>query len=200
MTLAVGVSCPEGAVIAADHMLFSHSSGGDWRWHLSSKIHRLDRWHGAFVCYGVQGLDSLDRNSFFETVAVIQAGAFGISSVIPHDPSEQAGTLAAGTDGDVVRLLQWNGGDCKVAPDVGAVFLMGYAALWTGSIEQPTTIGGCLGLALSIAVETVYSEYAKTGGATLNECLALNKVPGVAFPIDYAILRPGRVEFFVCPS
>lgn len=195
MTLGVGASCPEGAVIAADSMLFVGNPPSEYR--VTSKVCQLPHWRGAYVTYGAWA-EPGRRDTFIGTVMSIQSRITSLASYIAHDPHEQAATLAAGTENGHVCLVICRDKECIVAPREGAIYLLGYATTWAGSLDPPTTLDACAELALKVAQETIEREYAKHGATSFEGCLAAGKVPGVAFPIDLVILRPGRLEIHKC--
>lgn len=217
MTLAVGVSCPEGAVIAADRMLLTRQHDeNEWHWQLASKIWPLKRWQGGYTTYGVWD-EPGPRESLTATALSIQNRLRSrVDYDIDREHAHEPGTLAAGAEDGRVRMALLSGGECRVAPATGALHLLGYAADWEGvrifspretflgavaCDVSPANLETCEALALFIARNVIQIEYSKHGGTSLEECISAGNHPGVAYPIDLAILRPGReMELKTCHS
>ena len=204
MTIAIGITCPEGAMLLTDSMVLEIHEDGSIPRPGRRKSHSLNAARVGVVSSGPQFTtleelcDSRYENDFdlavsalFDDLLVSHAEAIGTLSpsrraAVKNPAMAEPVLLAVGGPPSSRPRMALLTPDGQRWSDESAIFAIG---CWLESFivprgilstQPPSTLDGCRQLALDLAREFIESIYE---GKDLWTLLIEGRVPGVAFPL-----------------
>lgn len=209
MTIAIGISCPEGAVLVTDSLFQRRTpTGVQALVCMTPKFEPLPAASGVAITSGMfdgawchrstlAGIEAATTDLVEDLGRNLAATNWDLTDGRSIAPGGEAITAGLSADGTVRMCHAAIGREPRWADPQGDLYVGGAATDW-GVHARPTVLpndlAGCAALALDLARRFVRETYAAEGKAVLDDFLTIGTVPAIAPPFHMAVVRPHHVD------